>query len=1614
MTLSGSVGKATTLVAVVLLVTSMTAPTIAFAQTGAGNTSAAGNAGNASALEVIDTTELVDIESPNGQATAEFSFRASEGLLFDATDEGEATVRIDLAGAGPNLSLAPDSATITFARSVGVGNTGAETAVSLGQSEEELTVTIDESDASLSQNENLEVSLEADLSIANGATPSHTLSYEYVPSTGENQPQALVLGASTSPALDGLPARLAPDSRITLGVSGGGYPAVAVYARDGGDWQLLELDGNRKISLSENDRATLSSVSLSGGDAPGNTMLDTPGGYRVAVVGQSAGTTPEESRAVVSDDIATAYFVSVPSPPEAGTAANPYIIDDVEGLQAISDDLHAHYKLGSDIDASATATWNIEDGQAKGFEPVGTDEQPFRGSLDGGGHSIDGLTIQRDSWYAGLFGVTGGATITNATLNAASVDGDSYYAGILAGELVDTTVRNVAVGGHVSGTSNVGGFAGGADHGGIIINSVSTAEIDGTRHVGGLFGAIDETTISNVSATGDVKGEGGNDGPYGDAGGLVGYVEGTPELTDVRATGAVEGNGRVGGLVGSSTGKIENGSASGTVSGGEGVGGLVGYSLGQITNSTAEVQVTGAERVGGVVGALGRIDPNKRPPKLEVFVVNSDATGDVDGERYVGGLVGWRAQDAANETSSATGTVTATGESGPVLGNDDQVASWRGQSQRNAAVLEEMAGSGTPADPYRIGDQRELQAMAADLDASYKLSTDIQLDSSNAPVSADENSGNFLSIGDTESQFSGNLDGDGHKISNLSVHQPDLASQGMFGHINDSVLQDLHLENASVKGYTTAGLVAARAENTRFENISVNGTVETEWSMVGGIAGRVTGGKIVNVSTDVTLSGTVMIGGVAGLAYTNIQDAQTSGTVTAINNGGGVVGRLNQPAKLENVSSDASVEGWRTVGGLVGVVHGTVANSTASGDVMGTKAASNHQRGVGGLAGAVDGRIENSTATGDVEGVDHVGGLVGYAEGILSRSTAEGAVTGESAVGGLVGTLEAESPSSSAEIRDSTSKGDVSGTTLVGGVAGSRGEYATNTSNRALGAVTGDGRVGDRFGNANQISQWIARQETNTGQLAMMAGSGSPADPYIITDARQLQAMAADRSAAYRLGADVDASGTASWNDALGSAKGFAPIGETHAPFNGSLDGNGHSITGLTITRADEGNVGLFGYSHGATIKNLSIMNIEVVGLRNVGGLVGENLGDGTSVANVTISGSVKGSDHYVGGVAGQFVHGSLNDINTQTAVSGEGAVGGLVGDAGRVTIESSSVSGSTKSSRYTAGGVAGVGSAVVVRDTSVAGSVDGYDRTGGILGHGDAGSVIRNTTVTATVSGSHDIGGLVGQLKRGAVYDSTVEGAVDGNTRVGGIVGHVDEGSVEDSISSRSVTGEKLVGGAVGKQARAAEISGLEATGQLTADGSSGAIVGNEDQLAIWRTKDAAREKKLDELETTADQETPDPSPSNPPAGTGGGSAGSAGGASSGGGVSGGGGSAPTVALPPSMPSPAPTEAENSTEQSLNATDSALPDAENQTAAQATNTTESAPTEGDTDEPPNSGEGSGSDLGSTEGDAQTPTESEPPVEETPGPSEAEESNVERVFRVVSELIGNVRQALFG
>lgn len=262
-----------------------------------------------------------------------------------------------------------------------------------------------------------------------------------------------------------------------------------------------------------------------------------------------------------------------------GTQENPYIITNINELQATQADLEAHYKLGNDIDGSETAGWNDGDG----FDPIGnigaeTDE--FQGSFDGDGHTIFNLYIDRGGSEnpVGLFSVAYDTEIKNVTIVNAEVHGNSSV-GILSGVTEDTTISDAASEGTVTGEVRVGGLIG--RHNGTVTDSISTADVtaDGQR-AGGLIGSNSEGDIINSSASGSVTGE-------DDVGGLVGGMPFDGTVEHSLATGsATADNGTAGGLIGFSNGLTTDSYATTTTTGNE-AGGLVGFNAAGSTVSTS-------------------------------------------------------------------------------------------------------------------------------------------------------------------------------------------------------------------------------------------------------------------------------------------------------------------------------------------------------------------------------------------------------------------------------------------------------------------------------------------------------------------------------------------------------------------------------------------------------------------------------------------------------------------------------------------------------------------------------------------------------------------------------------------------------------------------------------------------------------------------------------------------------------------------------------------------------------------------------------------------------------------------------------------------------------------
>ena len=205
----------------------------------------------------------------------------------------------------------------------------------------------------------------------------------------------------------------------------------------------------------------------------------------------------------------------------------------------------------------------------------------------------------------------------------------------------------------------------------------------------------------------------------------------------------------------------------------------------------------------------------------------------------------------------------------------------------------------------------------------------------------------------------------------------------------------------------------------------------------------------------------------------------------------------------------------------------------------------------------------------------------------------------------------------------------------------------------------------------------------------------------------------------YRLANNIDATSTREWN----GGKGFDPIGDyinfDDSSFSGVFNGGGYDIRGLQANRPNEDDIGLFGnIGSGASIVGARIVDGRFTGDDYVGGLAGWSDGN---ISSSWSSSEVSGND-YVGGLVGDVYGGSVSFSWSSGAVSGEERVGGLVGE----------VSGDISSS-WSSGAVSGeerVGGLVGNMDGDISsswssGAVSGRNHFGGFVGKVDGGSAI-------------------------------------------------------------------------------------------------------------------------------------------------------------------------------------------------------------------------------------------------------------------------------------------------
>ena len=503
---------------------------------------------------------------------------------------------------------------------------------------------------------------------------------------------------------------------------------------------------------------------------------------------------------------------------------------------------------------------------------------------------------------------------------------------------------------------------------------------------------------------------------------------------------------------------------------------------------------------------------------------------------------------------------------------------------------------------------------------------------------------------------------------------------GLFGLVVNGTIKDLRLVNANIDAGTgnyVGSLVGMNIDGT-ISGCSVQGGSVTGGKYVSGLVGY-NAGFITNSYSNTSVLGKIVVGGLVG------ENSQLM---------------FREAGTISNCYSTGTVSGNGFVGGLVG------------------------QNGTWFVGGsemlALEGQIDNCYSTCNVTGSVMVGGLVGFNEfGFITQCYSNGTVSGNEQVGGLIGKNNARV---NVCFWDVETSGLTSSAAGIGKTTAEMQTVGTFISWGACGPfwTIGEGRDYPHLAWENVPGEFI------TGPT-YGGGKGTAQDPYLIYSAEQLNMLGlsfCDWDKHFKLMVNIDLSDFR-YGEALIAQGGWWE----RTPFVGVFDGNGHTISHLTIVGED--NLGLFGYlGSGAEVRDLGVLDVNI-----------------------------SGSD-FVGTIAG-FCEGNLIRCYSSGTVRGAGGVGGLAGSSWETINQCHS-------------------SCIVV----------GGDATGGLVGSNARGN-IADSYSTGEVSGDESVGGLVGR-NGGVIIHCYSADKVSGNWTIGGLVGYnSSDGSITDSLWDKQRSGQ-------------------------------------------------------------------------------------------------------------------------------------------------------------------------------------------------------------------------------
>ena len=986
-----------------------------------------------------------------------------------------------------------------------------------------------------------------------------------------------------------------------------------------------------------------------------------------------------------------------------------------------------------------------------------------------------------------LLGSGSGTIITSSYAKGVTVSGTSNI-GALLGEGDDATISlSYAINGRASGTNNnVGGLVGFGIGSNITLSYIAGMNVNGKNNVGGLVGrGVSSTITSSYAVNGSAIGTGD------DVGGLVGEGADATILLSHAVGMNINGDENVGGLLGEGTNAdiMSSRAENMNISGSENVGGLVGEG----TNSDIKSSYAEVEDVIGSGGSIGGLLGNGASARITSSYAQLDS---IEGTSSIGGLVGYGANAVVNLSYAEVGSIAGSDTIGGLVGKGARTRITSSYAQLDSiegtSSIGGLLGEGTNAvvtSSYaEVGNVMNVQQSTGGLVGfvANNIANYVTIKSSYAKVGS-------ITLGNNYYGGIGGLVGDG---SNTNINS-----------------------SYSVVGFVTSapgigGLVGRERFNQDIDSSYWNNETRSITQTIGNKEGVAADAAQTSVTLVRTIDFTEIYANWVddvcddGSRAWDLNSNQLYPALTCTPNG--------SPAQIYSPALINPSDPIPTIPGGFAVTDLTAITSETSVTLSWTNP---------------DADIKSIDISYRRDGSD----LQEY------YSTRDPSRIGRSAtnVQHVISDLITEaSYNFTVDLTLGTDDEDMKGVppsvyVVIAADADKDGVVDSLDDDR-----DGDGLVDDmdRDDDGNGLIEIATAAEFNqvrddlTGRsfAGNTNGCGGLNDISVCSG--------------YELVANISLDGYDDWTP-IGSCDGITKATsvkpEFCAPenkfFNTIFDGNGHTISDLTITSAAgiyANAAGLFGaIGPKSILRNVHLRSASISGgVKNVGLLVGYAHYGGATIMSSSAGGNVTASSSNVGGLvgSGRDDHNSnavvaigsniISSYVTGVSVRGVLRVGGLIGDGRGAVIASSyaevdSVSGSRAISNTDVGGLVGRGERVAISSSYVTGGtvMGGSNSVGGLLGYGIGATITTSYVQDVSVSGLNSIGGLLGQGQNAIITSSYVGNGVtlsatgagdSGNGNAGGLVGSGRGVTIKTSYSaagSISADNNGNTGGLVG-----------------------------------------------------------------------------------------------------------------------------------------------------------------------------------------------------------------------